>query len=213
MVEYNALTGDTLGRLWKKIRGVTNILRPAGTDPADEQEPLLDESKDRAADGDQDDKKDDKKDAGENRDDEANQALDDITKLVVDVLGDKVGFIIGFLISLLKVALTDLLVICFFATQELMDTSNIHGLNMKAIYTPGSITFGIIVSKIVMNGILVALVHVFSAKCITVYEGHCVGVIAIYVICAYEFLFYVLVNLSHILQLDSVQSNPTTGAA
>lgn len=42
MEEYNALTGDTLGRLWERIRGVTSILSSSGAEAADEQAPLLD---------------------------------------------------------------------------------------------------------------------------------------------------------------------------
>ena len=111
--------------------------------------------------------------------------------------------ILNLVLGVLRVALTDLLFMAFFASQELMDHSHIEMMNMKAVYSTGSITFAVFASKIVMNALLITLVYFFSSYCVSVYEGHCVSVIAIYFICAYEFLFNVLAAMAEILNLDN----------
>jgi len=151
----------------------------------------------------------------ENEDDEKVELLDDLEGLILQVVGDnKVGTIISFILSILKVLLTDLLFICFFASQELMDSSCIHVLNMKPIYKPSSIIFAIFFGKLITHIVLVCVVYFVSAKLFTVYEGHAIGVIVIFFICAYEFMFNVLFNLSTILDLplDQYTAEQTAGA-
>lgn len=121
------------------------------------------------------------------------------------MLGDNIlSTVFSFALSLLQVALKDLLFICFFASQELMDESHLEKMNMSSTYSDGSIVFGVIFSTIVMNALLITIVYYFSAYCVSVHEGHFVGVVAIYFICAYEFLFYVLIVMAQILELDTM---------
>ena len=115
--------------------------------------------------------------------------------------------IISFALSLIQVAFTDLFFIIFLASQELMDTSNVQMMIMKPLYTQSSLVWGMILSKLTVNLLLVFTVHLISAKFITVYEGHTIGVISIYFICAYEFTVNVLVTLGNILDLQTVNLN------
>jgi len=101
---------------------------------------------------------------------------------------------------------TDLFFIAFFASQELMDSSNIHMMNMKPFYNTSTLSGALFMSKLSMNLILILTVHIFSSKFVTVYEGHCVGVMAIYFICAYEFILNVLITLAKILELDTINT-------
>jgi hypothetical protein len=129
--------------------------------------------------------------------------IDDVRDVAKNVLGDNIlSTLLSFVLSLLQVALTDVLFICFFASQELMDRSHIEKMTMTTAYSTASITFGVFCSKIVMNALLIAVVYYISASCVSVYEGHCASVIAIYFICAYEFLFNVLAVMAAILGLD-----------
>ena len=112
--------------------------------------------------------------------------------------------LISFALSLIQVAFTDLFFIIFFASQELMDTSNVQMMIMKPIYTFSSLAWGLILSKLLVNVILVVIVHQVSARFFSVYEGHAIGVIVIYFICAYEFTINVLVTVGNILELETV---------
>lgn len=136
--------------------------------------------------------------------------IDDVETLIIKVCPNKtVGSIFSFLLSLLKVLLTDLLVMVFFASQELMDSSNIHVLNMKPIYTDSSIIFAILFGKVIIHTVLIGVIWALSGKLklFNVYEGHAVGVIVIFFICAYEFMFNVLFNLGGILGLEPLDSS------
>ena len=111
----------------------------------------------------------------------------------------KITTIIRFALSIIKVAFTDLFFIIFISSQELMDSSNMHLLNIKPFYTQRDLSFAIFFSKVFSNLLLITTVYYFSAKFITVFEGHCIGVLAIYLICAYEFILNVLLTLGVIL--------------
>lgn len=63
-------------------------------------------------------------------------------------------------------------------------------------------------SKFVNNLVLIVVVHAFAAKFVSVYEGHAIGVIVIYFICAYEFIVNVLVTLGKILELEEIGHTP-----
>lgn len=102
---------------------------------------------------------------------------------------------------------TDLFFIAFFATQELMDSSNIHMMNMKSIYQESTLNGALFFSKIIVTTALIATIYLISSKFISVYEGHAVAVMVIYFICAYEFIFNVLITLTKILNLDSVNGD------
>lgn len=115
--------------------------------------------------------------------------------------------IISFILSLLQIILKDLLVTCFFASQELMDSSNIHMMNMKVVYTKSSLVFAIFFGKIILHVLLIAVVYYIAKYGFSVYEGHTTGVIVIFFICAYEFMYNVLFNLSGILGLEPLQSS------
>ena len=104
---------------------------------------------------------------------------------------------------------TDLFFIVFFASQELMDSSNIHMMNMKSIYQESTLNGALFFSKVIVTSFLIAITYIIASKFITVYEGHAVAVMVIYFICAYEFIFNVLITLTKILQLDPVQ-NPSS---
>ena len=78
---------------------------------------------------------------------------------------------------------------------------------MKPFYTIGCIEWAIFFSKVSTNTLLILVVYNFSARFVTVYEGHAVGVLVIYFICAYEFILNVLVTLGRILDLDTIDSN------
>lgn len=113
----------------------------------------------------------------------------------------KITTIIRFALSLIKVAFTDLFFIIFIASQELMDSSNMHLLNIKPFYKTSDLNFAIFFSKVTTNLLLITCVYYFSAKFITVFEGHCIGISVIYLICAFEFILNVLLTLGVILGL------------
>lgn len=136
------------------------------------------------------------------------EMIDDVEQAILNLVGKNIiGQLIAFALSLLRVAMGDLLVILFFASQELMDSSNIHILNMKPIYPGPSIKMSILLSKVVMHTVLITFVYYFSKHCFNVYEGHAIGVAVIFFICAYEFMFNVLFNLGGILGLQSLDEN------
>lgn len=80
-------------------------------------------------------------------------------------------------------------------------------MNMKPFYTEGCLEWAIFFSKISTNFLIIIIVYNLSAKFVTVYEGHAVGILVIYFICAYEFILNVLVTLGRILDLDTIDSN------
>lgn len=87
-----------------------------------------------------------------------------------------------------------------------MDSSNIHLLNIKPFYKKSDLNFAIFFSKVTTNLLLITCVYYFSAKFITVFEGHCIGIIVIYLICAFEFILNVLLTLGIILGLSQEHS-------
>ena len=136
--------------------------------------------------------------------------IDDLERIIISVVGtNKLGNIIAFILSLLKVAMADLLVMMFFASQELMDSSSVQIMNMKPLYEPSGIGLSILLSKLIMHTVLILLVSQISARMFNVYEGHAIGVCVIFFICAYEFMFNVLFNLASILGLKSLNKPDT----
>jgi len=78
---------------------------------------------------------------------------------------------------------------------------------MKPFYSTGCLDWGIFFSKVTMNLLLILIVYQLAARFVSVYEGHTVGIMAIYFICAYEFILNVLVTLGRILDLDTINSS------
>jgi len=87
-----------------------------------------------------------------------------------------------------------------------MDSSNLTGFNLKSQYTSPSIIFGIFFSHIIINMVLIAIAHVFSAYCLTIYEGHVISIVIIYFVCAYEFMTHVLPISVDILDLPGIKT-------
>jgi len=121
--------------------------------------------------------------------------------------------VVCFALSFVQVAFTDLFFILFFASQELMDSSNIQMMNMKPFYGTGQILGAIFFSKVTMNLILIVIVNQLARRFINVYEGHAVGVLVIYFICAYEFIINVLVTLGRILRLDTINTTSNSNVS
>ena len=67
--------------------------------------------------------------------------------------------VVCFVLSFVQVAFTDLFFILFFASQELMDSSNIQMMNMKPFYGTGQILGAIFFSKVTMNLLLIVIVN------------------------------------------------------
>lgn len=88
-----------------------------------------------------------------------------------------------------------------------MDLSCIQLLIMKPIYHENCLYGAVFFSKFTMNLLLIGTVYFLSSRYVSVYEGHAVGILVIYFICASEFILNVLVVLGKILELDTINDN------
>lgn len=110
----------------------------------------------------------------------------------------------------LRIVFLDLMVICFFASQEMVDTSNLKQLSMNARFEVGSIIFGAFWAHIIVNLVLITILYLFSRFCMDMLEGLAFASIVIYFICFYEFLFSILLQMGTYLDIDAINSKVAT---
>lgn len=171
------LTGDSLGKLLKKIQAKTEevknaVIKKNEEEKNDQEEPLLDKK-------DEEEKEPEAVSAADAQAAEVAGLINDVDTLLQSILPAKIANIISFIFELIKIVLTDLLLIVFFMTQELMDDSELQMIILKPVYDHRSLYWAVVFSKIVVYAVLILVTFYVSAFMFNVYEGHCAGLIAI----------------------------------
>lgn len=97
-----------------------------------------------------------------------------------------------FVIMLLNMLFVDILFTLFIASQEVDDTSYLHALAMESRYETNTIIKGSIIAHLFINFVVILVSCLYSGFFLTQDDGHIMGCITIYFICAYEVLFHVM---------------------
>ena len=139
-----------------------------------------------------------------NVEDESNDDKDDDYKKDQERL--KVIQIISAIIRYITYAWQDIVFGIFMAFQELDDTSFLVTLENRAVFDKDALVAATIYTHLLMNVVIVFIAGVVAMFVLTRRESRLFGILSIWLIVAYEFLFHVLKLL--IVYLTPVDQDP-----